>query len=420
MDTKGSFLQKYIDRALSKRLVELMRHFACVVVVGARQVGKSTLLQHIFPTYNYVVFDPVIDIENARKDPELFLNNRPCPLILDEIQYAPEVLAVIKRRIDKDNKAGQYILTGSQQWGVLKNVAESLAGRAVFIDLEGISLEEIAGTSSIENSWLSRWLQDPQEFISNPSNRLNLPYTLYEHLWRGGLPKAQFLPLENIAAFQAAYQRTYVERDIRLLAHISDLQLFGRFVRLVAALTAQEIHFAQLGRDLGIHPATAKDWINLLKESFQWYEYPAYTGNVLKRISLKSKGYFADTGQVCFSQAITTPHAMGGHPLWGALFETAVVNEIRKQCACMPTPPATYHWRSHGGAECDLLLERDGILYPIEIKATSRPSRSDTSGLKAFRSTYPSLKIAPGLVIAPTERFQQLSENDYAMPWDSM
>lgn len=410
---------KYIDRAISKRLVELTKHFSCVVVVGARQVGKSTLLQHVFNDFNYVVFDPVIDVENARRDPELFLNNRRYPLILDEIQYAPELLPVLKRRIDKDKIPGQYILTGSQQWGVLKNVAESLAGRAVFVDLEGVSLEEISGNLSPETCWLSRWLTNPQELISNPPERLTLPYTLYEHLWRGSLPKAQFLPLDTIVDFQSAYQRTYVERDIRLLANISDLQLFGRFVRLVAACTAQEINFTQLGRDLGIHPATARDWLNLLKESFQWLEHPAYTGNAIKRISLKPKGYFADTGQVCFSQAISTPNALGGHPLWGPIFETAVVNEIEKQCTCMPSPPIAYHWRSHGGAECDILLERDGTFYPIEVKATTRPSRGDTSGFRAFRATYPHLKIAPGLVIAPTDLFQQLSENDYVLPWDS-
>lgn len=412
--------QRYIERALSKRLLSLANQFPCVVLVGARQVGKSTLLQHVFKDFQYVVFDPVIDVENARADPELFLNNRAPPLILDEIQYAPEVLAPLKRRIDKAQKSGQYILTGSQQWGVIKNIAESLAGRAAFLDLEGFCLSEIAETPSPEPGWLARWLNDPKEFIAKPSLRLKLPHILYEHIWRGGFPKAQFLPIENIGDFHAAYQRTYIERDVRLLANISDLQLFGRFVRLVAALSAREINFSELGRDLGIHSATAKGWLSLLKEAFQWFEYPAYTGNVLKRISLKPKGYCSDTGQICFAQAITSPHALGGHPLWGPIFETAVVNEIRKQASFLSSSPNIYHWRSHGGAECDLLLERDGILYPIEIKATSRPSRGDTSGLRAFRETYPSLQIAPGLVIAPNERFQQLSENDYALPWDSM
>lgn len=420
MLVQGNLVPRYIERAISRRILSLARQFPCVVLVGARQVGKSTLLQHLFNEFQYVVFDPVIDVENAKADPELFLNNRPAPIILDEIQYAPEILAPLKRRIDKNQRSGQYILTGSQQWGVIKNIAESLAGRAVFLDLEGFSLSEISDFSPQEPGWLFRWLKDPQEFIANPSQRLKLPLTLYEHIWRGGFPKAQFLPLENIADFHAAYQRTYIERDVRLLANISDLQLFGRFVRLVAALSAQEINYSELGRDLGIHSVTAKGWLNLLKEAFQWFEYPAYTGNALKRLSLKPKGYCSDTGQICFAQAVTSPHALGGHPLWGALFETAVVNEIRKQASFLSSSLNIYHWRSHGGAECDLLLERDGILYPIEIKATSRPSRGDTSGLRAFRETYPSLQSAPGLVIAPIERFQQLSENDYAMPWDSI
>ena len=413
-------MPRYVERALSKRLLSLTKQFPCVVLVGARQVGKSTLLQHLFKGFQSVVFDPVIDVENARADPELFLNNRAPPLILDEIQYAPEILAPLKRRIDKSQKPGQYILTGSQQWGVIKNIAESLAGRAVFLDVEGFSLSEMAETPSQEPGWLARWLKNPKEFIENPSQRLNQPRSLYELIWRGWFPKAHFLPLENIGDFHAAYQRTYIGWDVRLLASISDLQLFGRFVRLVAALSAQEVNFSELGRDLGIHSATAKGWLGLLKEAFQWFEYPAYTGNVLKRISLKPKGYCSDTGQVCFAQAITTPHALAGHPLWGAIFETAVVNEIRKQASFFSSPPNIYHWRSHGGAECDLILERDGVLYPIEIKSTSRPSRGDTSGLRAFRETYSSLQIAPGLVVAPMERVQQISEHDYAIPWDSI
>jgi uncharacterized protein len=185
---REDLVPRYIERALSKRLLSLSKQFPCVVLVGARQVGKSTLLQHLFNDFQYVVFDPVIDVENARADPELFLNNREPPLILDEIQYAPEVLAPLKRRIDKAQKSGQYILTGSQQWGVIKNIAESLAGRAVFLDLEGFSLSEIAEAPSQESGWLARWLADPKEFIENPSQRLKLPLTLYEHIWRGGFP----------------------------------------------------------------------------------------------------------------------------------------------------------------------------------------------------------------------------------------
>ena len=408
----------YLERSITKRLYQLFEAFPVVVISGARQVGKSTLLQHTLGKQaQIVVFDPVVDIENARQDPELFLNNRKSPLILDEIQYAPELVASIKRRIDRDRTPGQYILTGSQQWGVLKSMAESLAGRAVFLDLEGFCLAEIAQPKATQ-PWLEEWLNDPAAFPAKEPHRLPLKTSLYEQLWRGFLPEAQFLPLEVIPDFHSAYQRTYIERDVRLLAEISDWQLFGRFLRLVAALTAQEVNFSQLGRELGLTPQTSKRWIDILKATFQWFEIPAYSGNSIKRVSNKPKGFIADTGLACAAQAISSPNAIGGHPLWGALFETAVAAELRKQCSFLSPRPNLYHWRSYGGAEVDFILEYNGVYYPIEAKAKSNPSRRDTMGISAFRKTNPNLSVANGLVLAPTDKTVQLSDLDYAMPWD--
>ncbi len=265
----------YIPRLITNRIKKLFENFSCVVVTGARQVGKSTLLKNIYPDIPMVVFDPIHDIQNARKDPELFLNNNPPPLILDEIQYAPELVPVLKRHIDKSKKTGQYILTGSQQWGVLKQIQESLAGRAILTHLEGFSLGEIAKKQP-SSLWLERYLQDPESFLSKPIERLDIQKTLYEQLWRGSLPEAQFIDLEFIYDFHYSYQSTYIEKDIRLLADISDLQSFSRFVRLVAALTAQEINYSELGREIGLTPQTAKRWLNLLVQTFEWFEIPSY------------------------------------------------------------------------------------------------------------------------------------------------
>lgn len=412
---------KYIPRLITNRLIKLLEHFPSIVVVGARQVGKSTLIKHLFPQYSYVLFDPYIDVENARKDPDLFLNNRPTPLILDEVQYAPELISAIKRRIDQDRTPGQYILTGSQQWGVMKHMSESLTGRTVIIQLEPFALTEIANNRP-EEPWLEQWLTTSMQLHQginaiNPT-LLELPKQTYEQLWRGFLPEAQTLPLDLIQSFHNSYQKTYIERDIRLLANIPDLHQFTGFIRLAAALTAQEINYQEIGRDLGIANQTAQRWLSLLREIFEWHEIPAFSLNAIKKVSSKPKGYFSDTGQVCFCQAISSPQVIGSVPLWGALFETAVVNEIRKQLLWMTKSSNLYHWRSHGGAECDLIIERDGIYYPIEIKAKTNPSRSDTSGITAFRKTYPQLTIAKGLVICLAEKSFQLSENDYACPWN--
>jgi len=408
----------YKSRLLSERLRKLAATFPAIVVCGARQVGKSTLVTKVFEQYETIVFDPVLDIENARKDPELFLDNHPVPIILDEIQFAGELVATIKRRIDRARSPGQYILTGSQQWSVMKSIAESLAGRAVFLNLEGFSLAEIHEQTA-GSSWLDQWLNDPIEFGKSKPERIHRDRTLHEQLWRGWLPDANQIELELIPDYYNSYLQTYIERDVRLLSEVSDWQQFGRFVQLMSSLTSQEINHSQLGRELGITPQTARRWTSMLTATFQWFEVRAYSGNTIKRVSGKPKGYIADTGLACALQRISTPKAIGGHPSAGSLFETAVVAEIRKRCGTLSTPPQQYHWRSHGGAEVDLILERDNTLYPIEIKHSSQPSRSDTRGFAAFRKTYPQLEIAPGLLICPCESFQKISENDYALPWDT-
>jgi predicted AAA+ superfamily ATPase len=408
---------EYQYRQLTEHLQQLAAHFSVVVLSGARQVGKSTLLAHAFAGYEVVTFDPSQDIGNARRDPELFLDAHPGPTILDEIQYAPELVPALKRRVDASSKPGQYILTGSQQWAVLQTANESLAGRAIFIELEGFSLAEM---NNARADWLTRYLADPVAFTNAPIDRLASPRSVHEVLFRGFLPQATQLPMKLLRRFHDSYVTTYIERDIRLLAEIEDRQLFGRFAQLAAALTAQEINHSQLGRELGISYKTAQRWLRILRDTFQWMEVPAFHANAVKRASGKSKGYFADTGLACALQKISSPVALLGHPLTGALFESAVGAEIRKHMASMDAPPRLHHWRSYAGAEVDLLLEQDGTYFPIEIKLASRPSRADTRGLRAFREAHPQLNIAPGLVIAPAEAKLPLNDKDWVLPWDAV
>jgi len=409
----------YVNRLITERLNSLIGTFPVVVISGARQVGKSTLIQNAFPEgTDYVVFDPVTDIENARQDPDLFLDNHPSrPLLLDEIQYVPELVAALKRRIDRNRFPGQFILTGSRQWQVMKSMAESLAGRAVFLDLEGFCIAESVDSAGM-GGWLGAWLENPLDFAGMDHEVFETGRTLFEMLWRGWLPQAVLMPLESIADFHESYLRTYVERDVRLLGDVFDWQSFGRFVRLASALTGQEVNYSQLGRDIGVSPQTSRRWLDILIATFQWFEVPAYSGNTVKRISSKPKGYFADSGFACSLQHVSSPGALGGHPMLGALFETCVAAEIRKLSAGISPKPAIWHWRSRGGAEVDLVLERDNRFFPVEIKVKTRLSRHDTKGISAFRKTYPDLNIAPGLVLAPTERMLKISDQDYAMPWN--
>lgn len=406
----------YRFRTLTHRLRQLVETFPVVVVSGARQVGKTTLLRHAFPDYDYVVFDASLDVENARGDPELFLRNHPAPVILDEIQYAPEVVAAIKRAVDRSPaRAGQYLLTGSQQWQILKNLSESLAGRAAFLDLQGFCLAELVG---VEQGWLSRWLAAPQDFFDWSKNAPRHGVGLQEWLWRGFLPRATEIDLALIPDFWRGYHRTYVERDARLAGEVGDWQEFGRFVRLMGALTAQEINASQLGREIGMTPQTARRWLKILEGTYQWHFLPAFSGNPTKRVVSRPKGYLADTGLACFHAQISSPQSLGAHPLFGALFETAMVGELLKQSGALATPPAFHHWRTAGGAEVDVVMERDGVLYPVEIKLTTSPGRRANSGIAAFRAAHPHRRVAPGLVICAVDAPRWLADDILALPWN--
>jgi predicted AAA+ superfamily ATPase len=407
----------YIERHVSHKLQNLAKHFSILVLSGARQVGKSTLLNHLFgKKCRTVVFDPTVDVENVRRDPDLFLQNNPPPLILDEIQFAPELVSAIKRWVDNNPRPGQYFLSGSQQWAVIKSLAESLAGRAIFLELAPFSMGEIAGVSP-KDSWLARWTNSggDKTFLAPQKRR-----PVFERLWRGFYPKAQGLPGATLPMLFDSYIKTYIERDARSLADFADLPTFHRFYFLMGALTGQEINYSHLGRDIGITPQTAQRWLGLLQSTYQWFELPAFSMNIPKRVSGRAKGYFVDTGLAAFTQAISSPKAMASHPQVGALFETAVVNEVRKQAQLFPFVPKLFHWRSHAGAEVDLILERDGVFFPMEVKLKTHPTGADTSGLTAFRKTHPSLRIGKGAVLAPVETSYALSKNDIAIPWDAL
>ncbi|HLG21155.1 MAG TPA: ATP-binding protein [Bdellovibrionota bacterium] len=408
----------FVPRRIATKLLRLVRTFPAVAVTGARQTGKTTLLLRLFgDRAEHIVFDPIVDVGRAREDPELFLANHNPPLILDEIQYAPQLASSLKRKVDRESRKGRYLITGSQQWNVMKLLAESLAGRVGFVDLDAFSLQEVHRGNE-KTSWLELWLKNPQRWVRERKRLHRHRVKLYQHIWKGSLPEAHLAQLKSIPDFWKAYERTYIERDVRQMAEISNLALFTRFFRLVAALTAQEINYSELGREIGVTPQTSQRWLSILQSSFQWYAVPAYSRNSIKKVSERPKGHFGDTGLVCHALAISTPGALESHPAWGAIFESAVYGELRKLSGAMDTPPHVYHWRAHSGAEIDFVLERDGMLYPIEAKGKQSITRHDVKGLKAFREAFPREQIAPGLIIAPVEEIAQITENDYVVPWD--
>ncbi|MFH1981064.1 MAG: ATP-binding protein [Pseudomonadota bacterium] len=406
-------MNTYRPRLIEQKVTELFQYYPVVAIIGARQVGKSTLVENLFGhKVETVVFDPVVDVENARRDPTFFLQNHPPPVFLDEIQYAPELLGPIKRRVDQLKRKGLYILSGSQHLAVMRDIAESLAGRVAVLQLQPMSRREMA--CQAPGDFLEKWIAG-ETVADSPAE--DTPALLYPVIWRGGYPGAMDLPEHLISGFWQSYLQTYIERDVRSVANIGSLQTFGRFIGLLAALSAQEINHAHLGRELGVDRKTAQYWLETVQSTFLWCSVPAFTRNPVKRIAGRAKGYFADTGFICQLQKISSSGAIGSHPLLGSLFETWVVMEIIKSIQAWPTPPTVYHFRSYGGAEVDLILERDGILYPVEIKAKSNPTRNDGRGIGAFRECFPGETIGSGLIVCAVDKPLKLSKDLVAVPW---
>lgn len=409
---------RYYPRHLESQILESANYFKAILLLGARQVGKSTLLTHLFPEIKTFVFDPIQDLYNARRDPDLFLESFPAPLILDEVQYAPELLAALKRKMDKSEAKGQYFLTGSQNFSVLKTISESMAGRVAIFHLDNFTLQEILGEGK-NVGWLPSYLEEPETFFRE---RKKVPSTfppLVDFLFRGTFPATLDLPTPQISRYFRSYLQTYVDRDVRTQEDIRQLMEFDRFLGISATLTAQEINASQLGREIGISPHTARRWLDLLATSYQWFELLPYHGNTIKRISGKKKGYFKDSGFACYLQKIESTDSLAVNPRLGAIFETWAVNYICQQFATLSVPPNVYHWRTTSGAEVDLILERDGKLYPIEIKCKSHLSKSDLRGLEAFRETYENnVKVMPGLLIYAGAECYKLDSYTLAIPWN--
>lgn len=403
-----------LHRFIQNRLENVFKYFPCVLLTGARQVGKTTLVKEIIPSQSMVTFDPVEDVRGAKADPDLFLQQMSVPGFLDEVQFVPQVLASLKRFVDtRGSRKSMFYLSGSQNLSVLRGVAESMAGRIAVIDLYPLCYKEMFQKS--ERGVLEAWLQDGSDDFSAFGDG-SVP-ALAKLMWRGGMPGILEMPDELIPDYFTGYMRTYIERDVRTVAEISNLTLFSRFVRLLSALSAQEVNESELGRDLGIDRTTALRWKNVCEATYQWISIPPFTRNAVKRISGKSKGYFVDTGFLCQLQGIYSPDVLMSHPLCGHVFESFVVMEIVKRINAWSARPQLYHYRTYAGAEVDLVLEYNGKLYPLEFKIATHPTKKDVKGFASFRETFPQENIAAGIVASNTPVPYKLSDDVWAVPW---
>lgn len=363
----------YIKRTSEDVIKNLSKQFKVVLVTGARQVGKSTLLKHCDENRNYVSLDDLSERELAINEPKLFLEAHKAPLIIDEIQYAPNLLSYIKLIVDKSDKKGQYWLTGSQQFHLMKNVSESLAGRVGILDLMGLSLAELSQTPNNEPFFPDlEYIEERRENHKNYSTS-----DIFKIIYNGSFPALNNQDeFQDRNAFYSAYIRTYIERDIRDLSSISNEMKFLNFIRVVAARTGQVLKYSELANAVDISEPTAKTWLSVLVSSNIVYLLEPYYRNITKRMTKMPKIYFLDTGLCSYLTGWSSPEVIEKGAMNGAFFETFVVSEILKSYRHNGERPLIYWYRDTLQKEIDLLIERDGKLHPIEIKLTSNPNKS--------------------------------------------
>lgn len=361
----------YFHRTLEKYLMTASRQFPVVLVSGPRQVGKTTVLRHLSKKERrYVTLDDPAVALLAKSDPRLFLERYPPPLLIDEIQYAPQLLPLIKMRVDQNKLAGLYWLTGSQPFEVMQGVSESLAGRIGIVQLLGLSQQEQTGQALRTQPFLPTPAVLKQRETHAP--RLTLQ-ALYQRIWRGSFPTLVLQPKLDRDLFYSSYLQTYLQRDIRQLARVGDESAFLQFLRAAAARTGQLLNMSELAQDVGISSPTAKAWTSILVSSGMIYLLEPYHSNVTKRLVKRPKLYFLDTGLASYLTEWTSPATLEAGAMSGAIFETFVFGEILKSYLHHGRRPAFYYYRDKDQKEIDLLIHQDGMFFPVECKKSGTP-----------------------------------------------
>jgi len=382
----------YVARDLADSLAKAVRRFPAVLLTGPRQSGKTTLVRNeLRKGFSYVSLDDPLQREFARVDPNGFLDQHgDAPLVLDEVQYAPGLLAHVKARIDQNRgRTGRYVLTGSQQFSVMRDVTESLAGRVAVLDLLPFSIAERLSRSKV---------------------------TLPHLLWTGLYPEPALHPVRR-DMWLRGYIETYVQRDVRQLLTVRDLTPFESFVQMCAAVHGQELHVAELSRRCGMTQPTVKAWLGVLQASYLVHLVLPYFSNLGKRLVKAPKMYFLDPALASYLTRQPSPDAAVSGAMGGALFEGLIAAEAVKAYTSLGMRPDVFFWRSQDGLEVDLLVQARGGLVPVEVKLTATPSARHVEPMDTFLRLAGDSK-SRGVLVCRVKSRTMLPNGHMALPWN--
>ena len=404
----------YIQRAITPILKKRISTTKCTLITGARQVGKSTLIKHEFPEYNRVNFDDKLTRLQAKEEPKLFFLNNPCPLFIDEVQKENNILEDIKLKVDESDERGMFILSGSQKLELMKGMSESLAGRVSISELSGLSLREIHGVE------FNHHFVPTDDYINLREKEIKPYSNLWEIIHKGSYPELYDID-RDWQEYYSSYVSTYIERDINELIS-ADSITFTKFLTVVAARTGEILNYTNIASEVGVSEPTIKNWISILERTGIVYLLQPYSASALNRAIKTPKIYFRDTGLACYLTRWLTADALKCSAVAGNIFETFVVSEILKSYTNEGKDYKfnIFYYRgkdknSSSENEIDLILEENGVLYPIEIKMSGNPKAS-------MGATNPVLdKITDksrglGVILCLIDKKTYLRENLVALP----
>lgn len=396
----------YVNRTLEKAILKANEAFPIVLVTGPRQVGKTTILQNCDKNRSYISLDKLSIREFAKEDPELFLQRYQPPVLIDEIQYATELFPYIKSIVDEKKQNGLFWITGSQQFHLMRNVSESLAGRVAVLNLQGLSQREKFGFPESDSFVKTTDFTKLRE----ESKYTNLQ-ELYEIIWKGSYP-AIFAKqdIELCEMFYSSYINTYIERDIRELSSINNELIFIKFMRSLAARTGQLLNYTDISNDIGVSAPTIRAWTSILQTSGLIYLLEPYYENITNRMVKTPKIYFMDTGLAAYLTGWQTPKTLEFGAMNGAFFETYVVSEIIKSFWHNGKRAPIYFYRDRDKREIDLLIDINGKLHPAEIKRKSAPDRNDIKHFKIIED------FEDGYLICMCDTDRKISPNVTSIP----
>ena len=401
----------YITRSLEKVVLQVSKEYPVVLISGPRQVGKTTMLKKLMEgtDRNYVSLDDLQERALAKNDPEMFLQLHKPPILIDEVQYAPELFSMIKLIVDKEHRKGDFWLTGSQIFDLMQGVQESLAGRVAVLSLSSLSQTEIYGGED------SPFQIEIEHLTKRKEGRTSGDLQeIFRRIFQGSMPAIVSKEISNNSIFYGSYLSTYIERDVRNLSDAIDSLKFLRFLTAVAARCSQMLNVNEIARDADINLKQAKDWMGILETlGIIFYLHP-FSNNMLKRLVKTPKYYFYDTGLVAYLTKWSSPETLENGAMNGAILENYVVSEIRKSYLNSGKAPFMYYYRDKDAREIDIVLEQNGELNPIEIKKSANPAQEILRCFSVLEKT--GLKRGKGAVICMKMELSAFDQENFIIP----